>query len=79
MKFICRGKGEGGNGFPHNLVHEQAGMTLEISKYVDDLLIKHWLRLVEGWAHANMPGARYCVWANHIIESSVKSLLWAVV
>jgi hypothetical protein len=55
MKFICRGKGEVGNGFPHNLVHGQAAMTLEISKYVDDLLIKHWLRVVKGWAHGNMP------------------------
>jgi hypothetical protein len=47
--------GEGGNGFPDNLVHVQALMTFEIFKYVDDLLGKHWLGVVEGWAHGNMP------------------------
>jgi hypothetical protein len=47
--------GEGGNGFPDNLVHVQVLMTFEIFKYVDDLLGKHWLGVVEGWAHGNMP------------------------
>jgi hypothetical protein len=32
--------GEGGNGFPNNLVHEQALMTLEIFKYVEEVCQK---------------------------------------
>ncbi len=72
---------EGGNGFPDNLVHEQALMTLEILKYVDDLLRKHWLGVVEGWARGNMPNWCTLLWMGQSYNKVVCKviLLWAVV